>query len=86
MKLKMLIILIIISCFIQVTKEKIKIIIRIAIISKLKMFHTFIIIHTNLNHNLFSISHSHFIESISSNKSSNINESFNDHEIFIKNI
>ena len=86
MKLKMPVILVIISCFIRVTKGKIKMIIRITIISKLRISHAFITIHTNLDCNLSSISHSHFAKSISSNKSLNIDESFNKHETFMKNI
>ena len=86
MKSKMLVILVIISHSTRVAKEKIKMIIRIAIIPKLKISHAFIIIHINLDLNLSSISHSHFIKLISSNKSSNIDELFNEYEIFMKNI
>ena len=85
MKSKILIILVIASHFAQVIKGKIKMIIRITIISKLRIFYTSITIHTNLDHNLSSISHSHFIKLISSNELLNI-KSFNKYKIFIKNI
>ena len=61
-------------------------IIRITTISKLRISHAFITIHINLDCNLSSISHSHFAKLISSNKSLNIDELFNEYEIFIKNI
>src|SRR5947207_13413095 len=86
MKLKMLVILVIASHFARVAKGKTRMIIRTTIISKLRMSHTFITIHTNLDCNLSSIAHSHFAELTSSNESLNVNELFNKHEIFMKNI
>ena len=82
----MLVVFIIISHFTRIAKEKVKMIIRTAIISKLRTSYAFVIVYISLNHNLSSISHSHSIESISSNESSNVDESFNDHETLMKNI
>ena len=61
-------------------------IIKTTIISKLRMSHTSATAHINLDHNLSSISHSHFAESISSNESLNVDELFNERGTFMKNI
>ena len=82
----MLVILVISSHSARVAKGKARTIIRTAIIPKPRTSHASATVHTNPDRNLSSIFYSHFAELILSNKSLNIEELFNEHEIFMKNI
>src|SRR5947207_12524678 len=86
MKSKMPVVLAIASRSARVAKEKARTTIRTATISKPRMSHAFITVHTSLDLNLSSIFHSRFTESTLSNESSNVDESFNERETFIQNI
>ena len=82
----MLVILVISSHSARVAKGKARTIIRTAIIPKPRTSHASATVHTNPDRNLSSISHSRSAESISSNESLDVNESFNERGILMKNI
>ena len=80
------VVLVIASRSARVAKGKVRTIIRTATISKPRTSHASATVHTDLDLNLSSISRSRSAESISNNESSNVNESFNERGILMKNI